>query len=138
MRKVETLNKGDSYSKKFIASDEIVRAIAEVSGDINPVHLDDEYASRTIFKKRIAHGLFCLNGISMIIGNFFPGKGAILISQTFSYRKPVYIGDEIEITITIQNIIIEKDVLELECICENQNKEIVLSGLSKVKWGGEF
>lgn len=137
MRKVETLNKGDSYSKKFVASDEIIRAIAKVSGDMNPVHLDDEYAKGTIFKRRIAHGLFCLNGISMIIGNYFPGEGSILINQTFFYKKPVYIGDEIEISITVQEIFIEKEVVELECVCKNKDGGVVLNGVTKVKWGGE-
>lgn len=125
---------GDCYSEKVKATDFLVREIARVSGDTNPVHLNDEYAAQTIFGKRIAHGLFCLNHISKLIGNYLPGNGSILINQTFSYKKPVYIGDEIKTTIKIVNIYDEKKIYTLETKCENQNGEIVLLGETKVKW----
>lgn len=138
MKKVETLKIGQSFCKKFKATDEVVRAIAAVSGDCNPVHLDDSYAAKTVFGKRIAHGLFCLNGISMILGNYFPGEGTILIKQEFSYKKPVYIDDEIEICVIVQEINVEKEIVQLECVCRNQDDEVVLCGGSKVKWCGEI
>lgn len=138
MKKVEAIKIGQSFCKRFKATDEVVRAIAAVSGDRNPVHLDDRYAAGTVFGKRIAHGLFCLNGISMILGNYFPGEGTILIKQEFSYRKPVYIDDEIEICVSVQEINIEKEIVKLECTCKNQNGEVVLCGYSKVKWCGEI
>lgn len=125
---------GDCYSEKVDVTDFLVREIARISGDINPVHLNDEYAAQTIFGKRIAHGLFCLNHISKLIGNHLPGNGSILINQTFSYKKPVYIGDEIETTIKIVNIHEEKRIYTLETNCMNQDGEIILSGESKVKW----
>lgn len=128
------INLGDSYSQKFIASDEVVRDIAKVSGDINPVHLDEEYAKETIFGKRIAHGLFCLNAISMILGNYFPGNGTILLSQSFKYINPVYINDEIEVVLTVQEINHEKNIYVLSTVCKNQNSKIVLEGASTVKW----
>lgn len=128
------LNIGDSYSGKFIATDEVIRDIARISGDQNPVHLDDSYAANTVFGKRIAHGLFCLNAISMILGNHFPGNGTILLSQTFDYKRPVYIGDEIEVTLTISEIVQEKSIYVLSAVCRNQLKKDVLCGISKVKW----
>ena len=137
MKKVETLSIGQKYSEFFSATDETVRRIAEISGDINPIHLDDEYASKTIFKRKIAHGLFCINGISKILGNDFPGEGTILLRQEFNYLKPVYIDDYIETELVIQDISIEKEVIKLECTCKNQNKDIVLNGISIVKWSGE-
>lgn len=66
------LKVGDSYAQSFTATDQTIRDIAKVSGDINPIHLDEAYASKSIFGRRIAHGLFCLNAISMILGNHFP------------------------------------------------------------------
>lgn len=138
MKKIETLEIGQAFSKKFKATDDVVRAIADVSGDCNPVHLDEEYAAGTIFGRRIAHGLFCLNGISMILGNYFPGKGTVLLKQEFSYKKPVYIDDEIEISLIVQEINIERESVQLECICRNQRKEVVLCGYSRVKWSGEI
>lgn len=125
---------GDQVIKKITATDEIVREIARISGDINPVHLDDRYAEKTVFGKRIAHGLFCLNGISMVIGNHIPGIGSILLSQTFRYKKPVYIGDEIQVIVKIKDIEKAKGIYELETFCLNQGQEVVLEGISKVKW----
>lgn len=125
---------GDQVIKKITATDEIVREIARISGDINPVHLDDRYAKKTIFRKRIAHGLFCLNGISMVIGNDIPGVGSILLSQTFRYNKPVYIEDEIQVIVKIKDIEETKGIYELETFCINQGQEVVLEGISKVKW----
>ena len=76
---------GESYTREFIVTDELIKNIAKVSGDTNPIHLDETYAEKTIFKKRIAHALFCINGISMIIGNYFPGSGSIILNQNFKY-----------------------------------------------------
>lgn len=134
MSKLDLINIGDNYSKKFEATDEIVREISRISGDINPIHLDEEYAKKSIFKKRIAHGLFCLNGISMIIGNHFPGEGSILINQIFNYKRPVYINDIIEVKIILKEKIEDKEILILEHVCLNQNGLIVMEGTSKVKW----
>ncbi len=124
---------GHSFSKTVIASDKIVQDIAMISGDINPIHLDDEYAKRSIFGKRVAHALFCHNVISMIIGNHLPGNGAILVSQTFNYLKPVYIGDAIETVVTV-NKVLSGEKYVLSTICRNQKKEVVLEGESIVKW----
>ncbi len=125
---------GDSCSKKIVATDEIVKKIAEVSGDINPIHLVDEYAKQSVFGKRIAHGLFCVNAVSMIIGNYLPGPGAILIEQNFKYKKPVYIDDEIRVTVTVVEEIKQKNIYELEIICTNNKNDVVLEGISKIKW----
>lgn len=129
-RKLEV---GDSYSKTVVADDQIIQDIARVSGDINPIHLNDEYAEQSIFGRRIAHALFCQNVISMIIGNFLPGDGAILISQTFKYRKPVYIGDEIEAIVAVEKVLPNGKYL-LSTTCKNQKAEVVLEGESVVKW----
>lgn len=125
---------GDSYTKEYIATDEIVRAIATVSGDTNPIHLDDDYASKSIFQKRIAHGLFCLNAISEIIGNYFPGQGSILVEQLFQYKKPVYIGDTIRVTVSVNDIVEEKNLYVLDTVCEKNTGIIVLKGQTKVLW----
>ena len=128
------MNIGECYSEKIVATDEIIAKIANVSGDVNPIHLDDDYAKHRVFGKRIAHGLFCINAIYMILGNYLTGAGAILIEQKFKYRKPVYINDEIKITVTVIDKITEKDIYILETICINQNNDVVLEGTSRIKW----
>ncbi len=127
------LNVGSSFSKSVVAEDQTIRDIARLSGDINPIHLDDEYAKQTVFGRRIAHALFCQNIISMIIGNHPPGSGAILLSQNFRYRKPVYIDDTIETTVTVKDIL-DGDKYVLTTVCTNQKNEIVLDGESVIKW----
>ncbi len=124
---------GSSYKKVIVADDKAVREIARISGDSNPIHLDEDYAQKSEFRKRIAHALFCINGISMIIGNYLPGNGAVLISQNFRYRKPVYIGDSIEITVEVAGILAGNKYL-LRTLCKNESKDIVLDGESVVKW----
>lgn len=130
------LELGSSCVKYIAVSERIVNDIARVSGDVNPIHLDEEYAKKSVFKKRIAHALFCINGISMVIGNYLPGEGAILISQKFQYLKPVYIDDVVKVIVTVIDVL-PKDNYLLETICENQEKEIVLKGESLVKWKKE-
>lgn len=124
---------GDTYLQKIIATDLVVRQIAEVSGDKNPIHLDDNYAGKTKFKGRIAQGLFCVNAISMILGNYLPGNGTILLSQSFVYRHPIYIDDEIEVKVIVREIIEEKKIVIIETVCKNQEGKIVVEGESKVK-----
>lgn len=127
------LKVGDSYVQSFTATDQTIRDIAKVSGDINPIHLDEAYASKSIFGRRIAHGLFCLNAISMILGNHFPGMGTILLSQSFEYKAPVYIGDVITVEVTVTEAM-PKGVYLLSVVCQDQNRRKVLTGISKVKW----
>ena len=127
------LKVGDSYAQSFTATDQTIRDIAKVSGDINPIHLDEAYASKSIFGRRIAHGLFCLNAISMILGNHFPGMGTILLSQSFEYKAPVYIGDFITVEVTVTEAM-PKGVYLLSVVCQDQNRRKVLTGISKVKW----
>lgn len=132
-RKNDMLEIGSSYSESVVASERIIQDIARISGDVNLIHMDEEYAKDSLFGRRIAHALFCQNIISMIIGNHLPGNGAILISQTFHYRKPVFIGDIINVAVMIEKILpVGKYVLST--ICRNQDDEIVLDGESVVKW----
>lgn len=127
------LNVGSSFSTSVVAKEQVIQDIARLSGDINPIHLDEEYARQTIFGRRIAHALFCQNIISMIIGNHLPGSGAILLSQNFRYRKPVYIGDTIETTVTVKEALSAGRYV-LSTVCKNQENEIVLDGESVIKW----
>lgn len=127
------LEKGNSYSKIIVADEQTVNRIAEVSGDRNPIHLDEDYARQSVFGRRIAHGLFCINAISMILGNDLPGEGTILLSQNFQYLQPVYLGDSIEVTVTVADCL-PKDKYRLRTVCTNEKGETVLDGESMVKW----
>lgn len=113
-------------SKTF--SDEDVRAFARISGDSNPVHLDDEYAAGTRFKRRIAHGMLTAGLISAVLGTKLPGPGSIYLSQTLNFRAPVYIGDTITARVTVKAVREDKPIVTLETICLNQQGTTVLEG----------
>jgi 3-hydroxybutyryl-CoA dehydratase len=95
-----------SYAKKITNDD--VLAFAELSGDKNPVHLDDAYAAGTMFKQRIAHGFLTASLFSTVLGTKLPGPGCIYLSQSLKFRAPVMIGDEVVATGKITSLDPEK------------------------------
>ncbi len=95
-----------SYAKKITNED--VLAFAELSGDTNPVHLDDTYAAQTMFKQRIAHGFLTASLFSTVLGTRLPGPGCIYLSQSLKFRAPVMIGDEVVATAKITSLDAEK------------------------------
>lgn len=117
---------------KMTATGQLINQIAEISGDYNPVHINDQYAQKSIFGKRIAHGLFCLGAVSNILGNVLPGEGTIIIEEDAKYYKPVYIDDEILTTVEITRLM-EKGRVETRFECINQNKVKVMDGTVLVK-----
>lgn len=112
---------------------DVVQQYANISGDYNPIHLDSEYASRSIFGNRIAHGLFCLGMISKIVGNEMPGVGAIFLNEKIEYRHPAYIGDTIRTEISVLEIREEKGILNLGINCTDQKGNVVICGTTLVK-----
>ena len=102
---------GQSAFFEKCITDEEVRKFAEISGDDNPVHLDDEYAKDTLFGKRIVHGILVSSLISKVIGTQLPGNGTIYLSQNLKFLKPVYVGETVRAEVVIKEIIEEKNRL---------------------------
>jgi acyl dehydratase len=123
---------GDSFSTSREVTDELVRKFAEVSGDYNPIHLDDEFASKTRFGKRIAHGMLSGAFISAILGNELKGQTVIYLSQSLKFVAPVFIDDTVTTTSTISNIREEKGIVTFENICTNQKGETLVKGESVI------
>ncbi len=119
---------GDSASLTKTFSDEDVRSFAEISGDKNPVHLDDEFAAQTQFKKRLVHGMLTAGLISAVLGTELPGPGSIYLSQSINFRAPVFIGDTITATVTVTKMREGKPIVTLETVCKNQDDVVVLKG----------
>ncbi len=107
---------------------EDVESYARVTGDANPVHLDEAYAAKTRFKRRIAHGMLAGSFISALLGTRFPGPGTIYLKQDLAFRKPVYLGDVLEVSATVTSYRPEKAILRLATVCRNQRGEIVVEG----------
>jgi acyl dehydratase len=108
--------------------EEDVRLFAEISGDRNPVHLDEEYAATTFFKRRIAHGALSGALISAVLGTLLPGPGAIYLSQTMNFKAPVYIEDEITAQVEVIAYRADKRIATLKTEVVNQDGKLVLEG----------
>ncbi len=119
---------GDTAAQTLVVSDEVVRRFSDLTGDRNPVHLDDTFAQRTRFGRRIAHGMLAASHISAVIGNTLPGPGTIYLSQTLQFVAPVFVGDTIKTMVTVKSIKEGKPIATLETICENQQGDAVLKG----------
>ena len=122
---LEDLSVGQSSSLTKTVDEKGIEAFAEVTGDNNPVHLDEAYAATTPFKTRIAHGMLSAGYISAVIGTQLPGPGAIYIGQTLRFKRPVKIGDEVTATATITEIDTEKARVTLETVCTVGGKPVV-------------
>jgi len=120
---------------KTISDQDIVR-FAEVIGDHNPVHLDETYAAKTMFKRRIAHGMLCGGLISAVIGTKLPGPGTIYLNQTLRFTAPVYIGDTVTARVTVAKIREDKGIVTLETVCFNQHNKNVVEGEAVVMFRG--
>ena len=123
-----TLNPGDQASRTTTITDEMIRAFADLTGDNNPVHLDDSYAATTRFGRRIAHGMIAAGLISAVLANDLPGPGTVYLSQTLKFKAPVYPGDIITTTVEVTNVRPDKPIVTLGTRCLNQDNAVVLEG----------
>src|SRR5437588_4440374 len=128
----EDLSIGMSESlSKTIASSDVV-GFAQLTGDRNPIHLSEHFAAKTQFGKRIAHGLYTASLISAVLGTRLPGPGAVYISQTLNFRAPVRIGDRVDVTVEVAELIASRQRARLACTCKVAD-EVVLDGEAWVK-----
>ncbi len=113
-------------------SNTIVDDFAKISGDFNPLHLDDEFASKTTFGKRIVHGMLLASFFSRLVGMKIPGKNGIYFSQSLNFRKPCFIGDVIKVIGTVIDKSESTKIVTLKTELFNQNNECLVDGESKV------
>ena len=114
------------FAKTVTESD--IYLYAGVTGDFNPAHINEDYAKKTFFKTRIAHGMLSAGFISTVIGNKLPGTGTIYVTQNLSFLSPVRIGDTITAKIEVVDIIDDKNRIRLKTTCFNQEGTQVLNG----------
>lgn len=114
-----------SFSKQVTAKE--IEAFAELSGDSNPIHLDEEFAASTAFGGRIAHGLLSAAFISTVLGMKLPGPGAVYAGQTLRFLAPVHIGDTVTAKVRVSKLNDEKKRVTLDCEC-SVNGENVIEG----------
>jgi 3-hydroxybutyryl-CoA dehydratase len=113
---------------RTVTSDDIV-AFANVTGDTNPLHLDDAYAAKTRFKRRIAHGMLSAGFISAALGTrLAPHACVVYLSQTLRFQRPVYIGDTVTARVEVTKIDPSRRFVTLTTTCANQDGEDLLTG----------
>lgn len=123
---------GEKFSTTKQITDAVVSAFAELSGDYNPIHLDDEFAAKTRFGKRIAHGMISGALISAVLGYEFKERKVVYLSQTLKFIAPVFIDDTVTATATVIHIREDKPIVTIETVCTNQNGETVVTGEGKI------
>jgi len=127
----ENIEKGDSKEVEIQVTDEMVREFAKITGDNNPLHLDEEFAKKTIFGRRIAHGMLVVSLISKVLGHDFPGAGTVYVSQSVKFRKPVYVGDTVKVHVEVKGKNVARRRLFLITNVMN-NDALVISGEAEV------
>ncbi len=123
---------GDSVQLTRTFGDAEIEKFAELTGDRNPLHMDEAFAAHTRFKRRIAQGILSASLISTCIGMHLPGAGAIYLDQTLRFIKPVYVGDTVTLTATVSHIRQDKPILTLSTIWTNQLSQRVIEGEAHV------
>ena len=119
----------ESYSQTISEAD--VKAYAGISGDRNPVHMDDEYAEKSRYNKRIAHGMISSSFFSALFGTKLPGPGCVYVNQSLNFKRPVYIGDTVTAIITVTKIDEIKSRVYFDTVCKVKNK-IVIDGQAEL------
>lgn len=130
-----TIGESASFSKTITESD--VSTFAGLTGDLNPMHINNVVANHSIFGGRIAHGMLSASFISAVLGTKLPGEGTIYLSQNLNFLKPVKIGDTVTAICTVKDVLnAAKGVYRIDTKCVNQNGEMVVNGEAVVKYAG--
>ena len=132
MTSFDSLAVGQSVTVPTVVTARIVELFAEATGDKNPVHLDEEFAARSRFGGRIAHGMLTAGFVSAAIASRLPGPGSIYMGQTLRFTKPVKLGDTVTVKLEVVEIIPEKKRVRLSTVCTNQKGETVMEGEATV------
>lgn len=129
---ISELNVGDQaqLSRQVTAQD--IKAFAALSGDVNPIHLDDAFAKQSSFGSRIAHGHFCTMLITTVIGTQLPGPGTIYRGQEYKFHNPAFIGDTLTVKVTIDTIKARARLIMIANEITNQNGDVLITGTSTV------
>jgi acyl dehydratase len=128
----DEINVGDFASIHHILSKRDILLFAIMSGDVNPAHLDEEYAKSDLFHQIVAHGMWGASLISTVLGTKLPGPGTIYLSQSLNFLRPVLLGDRITAQVTVQEKHPEKSRVILLCSCFNQKDVEVIRGVAEV------
>ncbi len=126
------LTVGQSASREVTVTEEMVRAYAELTGDYNPLHFDADFAARTRFERLMAQGGIATGLLHALVAMDLPGPGSVFMKQSWSFPRPVYIGDTIRAQVTVTAVSERRGIAELDVVVTNQDGETVLRGEATV------
>jgi acyl dehydratase len=113
------------YTHEFQFTQDEVNRFAEVTGDKNPVHIDADYAAKTMFKRPIMHGMLSASLFSKVFGTLFPGEGTIYLKQSLSFLRPMYVNTPYEAVFTVKEIIPERNRAVIETVIKDKTSDVV-------------
>jgi len=119
----------EDYSQTITDAD--IKIFAGISGDHNPIHVSDEYAEQSRFKRRIAHGMISASFFSAMFGTKIPGNGCVYVSQSFNFKRPVYIGDTVTASIEVTSVDIKNNRVFFDTVCKVKGK-VVIDGAAEL------
>ena len=125
-----SIGQQESFMIKITAS--MVEKFSNLSGDLNPLHMDNEFAESSSFKKRIVHGMLLASFFSQLIGMKLPGKNALYFSQTLNFRSPCYIDDEIEVVGKVTEKSDSTQIITVSTSIFNKSKTCLIDGIAKI------
>ena len=119
---------GDSYKEEFVITQEMVNKFAKLSGDKNPLHIDQKFAATTRFKKPIVHGLFSVTSFGKVMGTKFPGSGSIHVAQNLSFKRPLYPDEKYYVYIELIRIVKKKHFGVFKTQIYDLNNKLIVDG----------
>ena len=129
--KISEINIGTEITVKKIMTEELINLFSEISDDKNPIHLDDQYAKNSRYKKRLCYGMLAASLFSGIFGTKLPGLGCVYKSQTLKFLRPIHIDDLLCATAVVKDVDVKKKVVKFETFCKVNNKKVI-SGTSEI------
>ncbi|PHO10264.1 MULTISPECIES: MaoC family dehydratase [Malaciobacter] len=128
---LEEIKIGMSATYSQTVTDADIKSFAGISGDRNPVHLDEKYAEESRYKKRIAHGMMTASYFSALFGTKIPGEGCVYVAQSLKFKRPVYVDDTVTATVEVIQVDLSKKRVFLKTTCKVNNK-IVTDGEAEI------
>ncbi len=122
------ISSGQTYESERVMTDEMVLEFARITGDDNPIHLDEEAARNSMFGRRIAHGMLVMGVVSSVLGREFPGPGTVYMKQEAKFLRPVYINERIRVRVSVLEKIEEKSRLRLSTEVLKEDGQLAVTG----------
>ena len=123
---------GNSREFKITITDSMVDEFAKISGDFNPLHVDEKYAQATKFGKRVAHGMLLASFLSQMVGMYLPGKHALYSSQTLEFHNPCFVGNKISVTSKIIDKSQSTKIVKIESKIFDEENKLLLYGIGRI------